>query len=486
MAEFPSFQLQQRTSQVQKQTQTQKLSQQQLLSIKLLAMGSQDLRQEIYDAAARNPALIITRDLESEGVKWASVSGVNSDNILIKSASKAGQEASDNFQKALEESPDLRQTLQEHLEFQFLSTSHSPAEEKLGLKLIWNLDSRGYHILAPVSLLDSSDKNQTEELLERTMKLVQQLDPAGVCCASVQESLFIQAKAREDAPESVLFFLDGNFEILNPPQPAKILKKLKTLGKRDYTEEDIVSALEYIRTLDPYPAREFSSSQNAYIAPDVFVEKDRETGEFVVSVNEETLPVVEISKEFLKRSEDRSRVIKSTEENEKKRSEHRFVMDSVRGASEFLDSIKFRQKTLLLACQQIVSYQKEFFEKGQRYLKPLRQKDVADAIGVHEATVSRMASSKYLRCSQGLFEIGFFFTNAVNSVETTADEKEVPSSKSGVMFELQQILQEHKNDKKPLSDQKLADLLEARGIKIARRTVAKYRSQMNIDSSYIR
>ena len=159
-------------------------------------------------------------------------------------------------------------------------------------------------------------------------------------------------------------------------------------------------------------------------------------------------------------------------------------MESVRSANDFMESLAFRKKTLLLACQQIVRLQKDFFEKGPRYLKPLRQKDVAAIINVHEATISRMANEKYLRCSQGLFKLSFFFTNAVG--QNLPETEEVPASKQGVMAELEKILEEQKDDKKALSDQKIADILLERGIKIARRTVAKYRSQLNIDSSYSR
>ena len=160
------------------------------------------------------------------------------------------------------------------------------------------------------------------------------------------------------------------------------------------------------------------------------------------------------------------------------------VEESVRSANDFMESLAFRKKTLLLACQQIVRLQKDFFEKGPRYLKPLRQKDIAAIINVHEATISRMANEKYLRCSQGLFKLSFFFTNAVG--QNLPETEEIPASKQGVMAELEKILEEHKDDKKALSDQKIADILLERGIKIARRTVAKYRSQLNIDSSYSR
>jgi RNA polymerase sigma-54 factor len=499
MADFPSLGLQQRTTQIQHQAQvqTQRLSQQQLMSVKMLSLSSADLRREIYDTAAKNPALIITKDAVAEGVQNARVShspySDSSSSIKTSSGvSAAGQLASDNFQAALESSPDTTLTLCDHLEHQFLSVSHSPSEEKLGLALIHNLDSRGFHILDPYSLADRNDPLQTAELVDRTMDYIRQLDPVGTCCKNFEESLFVQAKADEKAPPAALFILDGHFDFLNPPQSAKILKKIKEYNQKnltqiitkkslDFTEDEITKAVDYIKTLDPFPARDFSPSENAYIAPDVFVEKNPETGEYRVRANDEVLPVIEISPEFYKLSLDRTRVTKSTEESEKKRSEHRFVMDSVRSASEFMESLEFRRKTLLSACAQIVSIQKDFFEKGYRYLKPLRQKEIAAILGVHEATISRMANEKYLRCSQGLFKISFFFTNAVAD---SASLQDVPSSKEGVMFELKQILEEHKNDKKALSDQKLSGLLAERGIKIARRTVAKYRAQLNIDSSY--
>lgn len=502
MAESPTLVLQQRSSQKQQQVQSQRLSQKQLLSVKLLAMSSADLRQEIYAAAARNPALTVSKDFALDGIKEVKETKASegfSDGLRLGSATNAGKLASDNFQAALEASPDTRKTLSEHLEEQFFSVAHSPAQEKIGLALIHNLDSRGFFIFDPYSLLDKKDPLQTPELLEQTVSYIQQLDPVGTCCRNFEESLLIQAKSREDSPKAAVFILDGHFDFLNPPLAPKVLKKIKNFlrenpqqtekyGLQNLTEEQVEKAISFIRKLNPFPAAEFSPSENICVEPDVFVEKNEETGEYSVRVNEEILPVVEISKDFYRLSLDRSRVTKSTEETEKKRSEHRFVMESVRAAGDFIDSLEFRKKTLLLAASQLVVFQRDFFEKGPRYLKPLRQKDLAQAIGVHEATVSRLANEKYLRCSQGLFKFSFFFTNAVGNGagRTSSESGEVPASKQGIMEELKKLLEEHKNDPKPLSDQKISELLSEQGISIARRTVAKYRSQLNIESSYAR
>ena len=517
MSDTPGFGLHQKLSQQQVQIQTQKMSQQQILSLKMLNMSNMDLRKEIYSFVEKNPALEITRDMGMEGVKTAHETNYRNDDTRSMSVSQSGQLASDNFQAALEASPDSRKSLAEHLEHQFLSVQHTPSEEALGLKLIYNLDSKGHHILAPVSLLDSGDSNQNEELLNRLIFQINQLDPVGCCCSGFEESLLIQAKLRGDASDAVLFILDGHFEFLNPPQPSKILRKINDylanarleegnsidLKKLKFNEEQIEKALEYIRTLDPYPAREYSEDNNRYIQADVNVKKDEETGLFTVEDNFDCLPQVRLSRDFESLAADRSRVTKSTEESEKKRSEHRFVMESVRDAKQFMENLEYRKRTVLLACRAIVDEQQEFFEKGKRYLKPLRQKDIAKKIGVHEATISRMANGKYLRCSQGLFPISFFFSNAVSqtalssskTVESGAaatspasaqNSTEVALSRTAVMAELQAILAEHANDKKALSDSKLCALLEERNIKIARRTVAKYRAQLNIDSSYTR
>lgn len=516
MAEVPSFSLQQRVSQNQKQIQTQKLSMQQLQSIKLLALSTQDLRSEIYNAVSKNPALEITKDFAFDGVEGASEKELNfPSSDYDYSSNKKGDEASDIFQKALESSPDTRESLYEHLTHQFLSTNHSPSEESLGLKLINNLDSSGFHILSPYSLVDSKDLIQTPQFVDKTLSLIQQLDPVGTATKDFKESLFVQAKAAENAPELALFILNGNFDVLLPPKVQNIQKKLKEIlakneeisPKPDISPQKIEETLEFIKTLDPFPARNFFSSQTRYVFPEVYVQKNPETGEYSVSSNDEILPVLKVSKDFEELSLKRTRITKSTEQSEKLRSEHRFIVDSVKNAKDFIESLQFRKKIVLLSCQEIVSFQIDFFEKGPSFLKPLRQKDIAEKVGVSEATISRMAKEKYLSCSRGVFQIGYFFSNEVavpkslesqnkksiqqkNKSETTKENEKSSENKifakSAILFEIEKLLEEHKNDKKSLSDQKIAVLLEQKGIKIARRTVAKYRSELDIDSSYLR
>lgn len=501
----------------QLQVQTQKMSQRQIMSLQILAYSNADLRGKIYEEVRKNPALEIIKDDFALGTtKSASEKTLFSDNIRYASVSDKGQVASDIFQAALESSADTSVTLQDHLEHQFLSRKRAKSEESLGLKLIHNLNDKGFHILAPVSLLDKNDPNQNEDLLNKCIEEIRNLDPVGCCCVNPEESLLCQAKMSADCPEAALFFLRNRLSLLDPPVLSKIMKKLRSLEEEQkklsfaedfpqFSEDDVSNALDFIKTLDPFPARNFGVSRNRYIFPDVYVSKraldsqnlDRDfspesneivstDGKFVFSVEAafDNLPQLSVSSDFENLSQKRIRIVKSTEKSERIRAEHRFAKQSVDEAKLFIKDISFRQTTILKVCAQIVRAQIAFFQNGPMFLSPLRQNDIAEAIGVHETTVSRAANGKFIQCEWGLFEICYFFSGAIKTTESFKSETAL--SKNSVMQTIKLIFEEHKNDEKPLSDQKLTDILAEKGIKIARRTVAKYRKQMNIDSSFRR
>jgi len=488
-------------------------------------MSAADLRDDIYTYAEKNPALEITGDRIEEGDNELLSRNHFADNTKIRSVSASGRLESDRFQQALESNPDEIQTLQEHLKHQFLSMNHSEFEEKLGLKLIHNLDKNGFHILSPESFIRKDSGIEGYDILKKTISVIQQLDPVGTCVKNVEESLLVQAGSFDDAPECALFILNGHFEFLNPPQPQKILKKindyvkessklsflseiekmmLKKLNFHPFTQEEIEDALAFIKKLDPFPARNFGTEQSHFISPDVIIEKipdeeeDTEKGivssssksTFKITVTRDSIPRIRINSDFEELSMADTKNLGTSEKDEQQKAQIKFARESVQEARIYIDSILFRESTMAKAAAEIVRSQSAFFEKGPRYLAPLRQKDVAAAIGVHEATVSRMANAKYLQCEWGLFEFGYFFTNAVGTDNTSslmAQLNDSPAaSKEAVKFEIQTILDQHKNDKKALSDQKVSDLLAEKGIKIARRTVAKYRSELNVASSYQR
>ena len=465
------------------QSQIQIMSQKQIQALKLLAMNSKDLTEEIYKAAEENPALVITKDKSN----W--------DGTKISSATASGEEASENFQAALEAKADDRESLQEHLLSQLNAMRLGATEKILCEKLIYNLDAKGFYILAPVSLLDKKDKLQTPGLLEKCIGIVRQLEPCGVCVTNTEESLLVQAEQKENAPLLAIFILDGKLKFLDPPRPEKVLQKIqeylleqKKLFANSQNEkylnlnptiQDVEKAINFIRTLDPFPARNFSTKEIHFISPDVYVEKIQEgfqenqienhivtngKNSWNVRLAKDNFPQISINPEFLKLAKNNAKSSSS-------------IKTEIKKAKDFLDTLEFRQSTLLKACIEIVRIQTDFFLHGQGNLVPLRQQDIADKLKVHETTISRMANSKFLQCEWGLFDIKYFFTNA-------ASKKNKTISQDKAMAVLKKIL--NSSAGKKMSDQKLSEELAKFGIKIARRTVAKYRNKLNIDSSYNR
>lgn len=517
--------IQQRTSQMM--SQTQKMSQAQIQAMNLLSMSADDLRNEIYEHAEKNPALEVIRDGFEASPEQPHARPSNSDDIRYGSVSVSQVQKSDEFQKALENNIDFREPLSSHLEHQLNSMKLSAEQFSLCVKIVQNLDSNGFHILSPYSFLKKDEPSQSDEFLQDCLFIVQNLDPVGCAVKDFNESLFVQACIKGGASEAALFVLDGNLEILNPPRPEKIQKKLFTmikagrlLGKisheeyelceEDFSDEEIEGILGYIKQLDPFPARNFGTEQANFIYPDVKVERleDPEQGgtEFKVRMSRELLPALGISSEYKKILEEGNPDESENDGNEaseRRKAQYRFVKNSVNEANVFIESILYRESTILNACREIVQVQKNFFETGiNGNIVPFRQKDLAEKLNVHETTISRMANKKFLSCEWGIFPLSHFFSSAVlkttsltadSGIEGEGTEKQEAASdsagqtsKEAVKHILKEILEAHAADKKPLSDQKLSVMLEERGIKIARRTVAKYRNELNMGSSYER
>lgn len=436
------------------QTQSQRISQKQIQSLKFLAMSSEDLRQEILKEVEKNPALEIVADNFDAGVR-------------VGSPAYDGRQKSDAFQEILEGRADERKSLSMHLTEQLNMMNIDEAKKNLCLKIIGNLDSRGFFILAPSSLLDSK-AGQDQKFLEECLSIVQNLDPPGICVENVEKSLLLQARLKGDAPRLALFLLDGHLDFLDPPQEQKILEKARrfweeqkklSFNKNDYSFleaaglDDVQKALSFIQTLDPVPARNFVQQETHFVYPDIYVEN--EGGSLNVRMSDNVIPQVRIVQN-LGSAKNNSAIAKNISQ-----------------AKAFLEGLEYRRRSIEKAAYAIVQTQSEFFKRGPGHLVPLKQKEVAAQIQVHESTVSRLASSKYLQCEWGLFPIKYFFTSAVGD-----------ASKESVQRQIREILDQ--NSQKKLSDQKLCDALAQRGIKIARRTVAKYRSQMQMENSYKR
>ena len=485
-----------------KQSQLQVMSQKQIQAMNLLAMGTTDLREEIYKQAKENPALEV-RERDFTLSKKKPGSNRTDSTRVTGNVSQSAQEASNTYQQALESKQEFRKSLKANLLSQLHMENLSKEEMDLGEKLIYNLSDKGFHMLSPISFIDKDHPEQKTEMLEKIISLIQSFSPEGCCTKNSEESLYVQAKLKDKNQHLALFILNGRLDFINPPLADRATKRIISyLGEQkkmfalkeddeiskielsDVTEDSVQKAIDFIRTLTPFPAQEFGSKEAHYVAPDIYVEE-------AFSANEgESLPEEDFSKGIVvskgsspqatvwkvRTAKDRLPALsidKTFEEYAD--SKNKAVTEGIKKARDFIESIQYRQDTLLSAVCVIVKMQHEFFKKGPGNLAALKQKDVADILGVHETTISRMANSKYIQCQWGLFEVKYFFTNAVSD-----------TSKVQVLFQIKQILEEHKNDSKKLSDQKVADALAAKGINVARRTVAKYRAQLNIESSYNR
>jgi RNA polymerase sigma-54 factor len=236
------------------------------------------------------------------------------------------------------------------------------------------------------------------------------------------------------------------------------------------SEATLKEIAAFLRTLDPLPGRSYSRDVTRYVLPDVQVMLHE--GEFVILLNDEMIPVLGINPLFAEMARDKGRT--------KDPKTRRFVSTNVQQARWFIRTIGQRNETLLKVSRTVVEFQREFFLKGPKYLKPLTLKDIAGEIGVHEATVSRITSSKHVQTEWGIFALKHFFSNSIAGTGSGGSR----FSKGGVKETIREIIGQEGGGR--LSDQKIVEILAAKGISLARRTVAKYRGELAIDSSYQR
>ncbi len=305
------------------------------------------------------------------------------------------------------------------------------------------------------------NENQ-QKILPEVLDIIHSFDPLGICVKDYKESLLLQADLLFETPE-------GTIEIIRNYLPLVKKKEVKDLSKKlNLPTGDIENIIDFIQTLNPYPGRLFSSNSPIYVIPDIMV--TIKNGEFILVLNDEEIPVLGISP-FFEQNQD------ITGEKETRQ----YINNSIRNAKWFINSIQLRNNTLLKIANVIVEFQRNFFLKGPKYLLPLTLKDVAGEVNVHETTVSRISNAKYMQTEWGIYPIKYFFTNSISGSGSNGSRY----SKEGVKAVIKEMLKEE-TSQKHLSDQKISDLLKLQGIKIARRTVAKYRSELSIDSSFER
>lgn len=360
-------------------------------------------------------------------------------------------------------------SLDEHLLWQLHMAELDEWEVLLGALIIGNLDGDGY-LKADASEVIAAAREQNgqplpegeplppskEELaaFEKVLGVIQQLDPLGVGARSLQECLKIQAVAIYPGHDLVHDILDHHLEDLEYRRYKNITKKLSV------TMDEVAEALEVIRHLDPKPGRTVSDEEPRYITPDLYLEKV--DGEWVITLNEDGLPRLKVNN-FYKQA--------IAEEGESEAKE--YVRNKLRSALWLIRSIHQRQRTLYKVMESILKFQMDFFNKGVAYLKPLVLRDVAEDVSMHESTISRVTTSKYVHSPRGVFELKYFFNSGIKTAEGGSIASEA------VKERIKQLVGEEPAHK-PLSDQAIADILKREGLDIARRTVAKYREMLGI------
>jgi RNA polymerase sigma-54 factor len=479
--------------QVQTQKLLQKLSPQQIQLMKLLQLPTIALEQRIKEEMEINPAL-------EEGSETDEEPRDEFENEEIEEAPKDDENQREDFAltdymdddegasyklKANNSSPDddrkeipfsVGLSFQDMLESQLGMKALDDRQYQIGDYLIGNLDDDGYLRRDLASIVDDIAFSQnivtTEEELSELLKIIQDFDPAGVGARDLQECLLIQLRKKElqtQIVELATEIVEKQMDEFSKKHYDKIQKKL------EIDDDTLKEVIQEILKLNPRPGNSMADGQKSYqqVIPDFTITIDE--GELILSLNSRNAPDLKVSKEYNKMLEDYS---KTKDKSSKEAS--MFIKQKLDGAKWFIDAIQQRNQTLLYSMNAIMQYQKDYFLTGdETLLKPMILKDIAERVGLDISTISRVANSKYVQTPFGTFLLKTFFSESLST-----DSGEEVSTR-----EVKKILSDcigAENKKKPLTDDKLAKILKEKGYNIARRTIAKYREQLEIPVARLR
>jgi RNA polymerase sigma-54 factor len=453
-------------------SQQQTLAPQMRKSLEILQASTLELTQLVRQALETNPVLedmteSVSLDAESPSADEAdSLDYLNEteddwrDRSILEGRSSPWTSEDEERRQRLYDSIVAPETLQQHLSHQLDLSMVEPGVRAAGRAIIANLDERGFLDLPAKELAVQMQIRKAD--LDAALTLIQSFDPPGVGAENIQQSLLLQLeRAGEDGSIEHRIVRD-HLEDLARKRHPQLARALGT------TVERITEAAERIGRLTPNPGGEYDPTGNPYILPDVVIERGDE-GEWTARLTNEYLPNLRIN-DFYKDLIGRSRTDAKARQ---------FLRDQIRDGRSLIRSISLRQETILAIAYKLIEHQPLFLDKGPRHLRPLTMNDIADQLGLHATTVSRAVAGKYILTPHGLMEMRSFFATGYQ----TADGEEV--SNAGVREAIQQIIAQE-NHAKPLSDDALAKQLNAQGIKVARRTVAKYREQLGILPSHLR
>lgn len=476
-------------------------------AIRLLQLSTLDLQQEIQEALESNPMLEVT---EEEGPSQTSNDAENETLSSPSAAETATESATDNHteetqvadsdwsenipdelatdsnwedtfqtagtsssvsndfaEMALESNDSADETLQDHLYWQLNLTPMSEVDQLIATSLIDGIDTDGYLTVALEAILEHFQAQDDEQLnsiemdeIEAVLRRVQQFDPAGVAARGLSECLAIQL---QQLPEDTAFRNEA-LKVVN--------QYIHLLGNHDYKqlmrkarlkEPQLQQVISLIQTLNPKPGAMITSSQSEYVIPDVLVRKER--GIWEVHLNPEVAPKLRINDGY-------ADLIKRADNSP----DNTYLKNHLQEARWFIKSLLSRNDTLLKVTREIVARQEGFLEHGDEAMRPMVLHDIAEAVEMHESTISRVTTQKFMHTPRGIFELKYFFSSHVATASGG-------TCSSTAIRALIKKLVAAENPAKPLSDNKIAQLLDEQGINVARRTIAKYRESLNIPPS---
>ncbi|MGN0057078.1 MAG: RNA polymerase factor sigma-54 [Phocaeicola plebeius] len=487
-----------RQVQTQAQQQVQTLSPQQILAVKLLELPTVELEERVRAELLDNPALDEGKEPSEETDNDADYNNNTDENgdpftdsaddlalgdyrteddIPDYKLREHNRSADDQPEEIpFSDSVSFYETLKEQLDMQDLT----PHEKQLGEYLIGSLDDDGLLRKSIDSLVDELAIYQgistTPEELERVLSVIQEFDPAGIGARNLQECLLLQIGRKEDSPlkQLELDIIGKCCDDFTRKNKEKILLKL------GITEEQYQEAVGELTKLNPRPGSSLGEAIGKnlqQIVPDFLVETE-DDGTITLSLNNRNVPELRLSREFTEMLDEHTR--NKANQSKESRDALMFLKQKVDAAQGFINAVKQRQQTLMNTMQAIIDLQRPFFQEGdESLLRPMILKDVAERAGLDISTVSRVSSSKYVQTNYGIFPLKFFFSDGY----TTESGEELS------VREIKRILKEcvdNENKEQPYTDDELADLLKEKGYPIARRTVAKYRQQLNIPVARLR
>lgn len=360
----------------------------------------------------------------------------------------------DNYEKYVSQG----ETLQDYLRLQLTVAVKSKRDREVGEFIIESLDDNGYMTF---SVKEIAEKMSVDlENAQKILKIVQTFDPPGVAAVDVRDCLLRQLKTEGDTESLAKKILLNHIEDVAGNRLSAIAEKL------DAQLDEVQQAVDLIKSLNPHPGSTYESRRTVeYIVPDIFVTED-ENGLLIVEDNRKSTPTLMVSSYY-------KRIYQEAEDKDEIKE---YLHQKLESAAALIRSIEQRRNTILKISEQIVDFQQEFFKKGEKHLKPMKLNDVAEALDIHQSTVSRTVNGKYLQCSRGIFELKYFFTSKI------CGQKSGDVSSGSIKAYIKEIIA-GENSNKPYSDEKILDILKEKGFKLSRRTVAKYRDEMGIPSS---